>query len=159
MAYIIDGHNLIPKIPGLRLDSPDDEHQLVEVLQEFCRLSRKRVDVYFDNAAPGQAGKRSLGTVAVYFVRSGSTADEAIRQRLFKMGRSARNWTVVSSDQRVQASARQTGAQILTAEGFSALLRSTLTRSRASEKEGLESPLGAEEVEEWLRLFRSKRSE
>ena len=37
MPYLIDGHNLIPKL-GLRLDLPDDEMQLIGILQEFCRL-------------------------------------------------------------------------------------------------------------------------
>ena len=49
MAYMIDGHNLIPKL-GLRLDSLDDEEQLLALLQEFCRLRRAQVEVYFDGA-------------------------------------------------------------------------------------------------------------
>lgn len=151
---MIDGHNLIPKIPGLRLDAPDDEQQLVSLLQEFCRLSRKQVDVYFDNAAPGGAGQRSLVTVAVHFVRAGQTADEAIRKRLSKMGRSARNWTVVSSDHSVQASAHRSGAQAMTAEEFAAVLVSTLSGSKL--KEARDIPLSAGEVEEWLKLFHSK---
>ena len=54
MPYIIDGHNLIPRIPDLSLQDIDDEMQLVEMLQDFCRISRKKVEVYFDNAPPGQ---------------------------------------------------------------------------------------------------------
>ncbi len=34
MPYLIDGHNLIPKV-GLRLDSMDDEMDLLAHLQEF----------------------------------------------------------------------------------------------------------------------------
>ncbi|MBP1702274.1 MAG: hypothetical protein H6Q38_1381, partial [Chloroflexi bacterium] len=41
MPYIVDGHNLIPKIPGLSLRAIDDEMQLIELLQEFCRVQRK----------------------------------------------------------------------------------------------------------------------
>ena len=37
MPYLIDGHNLIPKVRGLSLQSMDDEMELVELLQEFCR--------------------------------------------------------------------------------------------------------------------------
>ena len=36
MPYLIDGHNLIPKL-GLRLESLDDEMELIAILQEFCR--------------------------------------------------------------------------------------------------------------------------
>ena len=157
MPYLIDGHNLIPKVPGLQLGSADDEMQLVELLQEFCRLSRKQVEVYFDQAAPGQSGKRALGTVSVYFVAAGRTADQAINQRLEKLGRSARNWVVVSSDRSVQISARHAGAQVLASEAFARLLGETLSQagSKASDKTG--SDLSPEEVEEWLALFKSRR--
>ena len=53
MPFIVDGHNLIPKVPGLNLQDMEDELQLVELLQEFCRINRKQVEVYFDNAPPG----------------------------------------------------------------------------------------------------------
>src|SRR4026207_107874 len=97
MPYLIDGHNLIPKL-GLRLDSMDDEMELIPFLQEFCRRERKQVDVYFDGAPPAQAGTRKLGAVTAHFVRLGTTADDAIRTRLKTLGKSAKNWVVVSSD-------------------------------------------------------------
>ena len=50
--YEVDGHNLIPKV-GLRLDSFDDEMELVALLQEFARLHRRQVEVYFDGAPAG----------------------------------------------------------------------------------------------------------
>lgn len=157
MPYLIDGHNLIPKVPGLSLDAVDDENQLVELLQEFCRISRKQVDIYFDQAPPGGSGRRKLGTVAVHFVRVGSTADGAIAQRLRKMGRSARNWTVVSSDLQVQASARQAGAQTLSSESFTSLLLATISNSAADESKPGDADMSPEEVQEWLTLFNSKK--
>ncbi|HSQ39873.1 MAG TPA: hypothetical protein VLM78_06910, partial [Anaerolineales bacterium] len=81
MPYLIDGHNLIPKL-GLRLDSMDDEMELTAILQEFCRLERKQVEVYFDGAPTPHAGTRKLGTVTAHFVPLGTTADDAIRRRL-----------------------------------------------------------------------------
>ncbi len=69
MPYLIDGHNLIPKV-GLRLDSPDDEMELVAILQEFARLKRQQVEVYFDGAPIGYDGARSMGTVRAHFVSS-----------------------------------------------------------------------------------------
>src|SRR5262245_2786427 len=104
MPYLIDGHNLIPKL-GLRLDSIDDEMELIAILQEFHRLkhtSAGQVEVYFDAAPTSQARIRKLGAITAHFVRLGTSADNAIRNRLKKLGRSARNWTVVSSDRQVQ---------------------------------------------------------
>ena len=159
MPYLIDGHNLIPKIPGLRLGSVDDEMQLVMLLQDFCRLSRKQVEVYFDQAAPGQSGKRKLGMVSAHFVSSGRTADQAIQQRLGKIGRSAHNWIVVSSDRSVQLSARQAGARVLSSEGFADLLRHTLEQSPSANTDNSDSLLSPEEVKEWLDLFHPKRDD
>src|SRR5512138_2635860 len=97
MPYLIDGHNLIPKI-GLHLDSPDDEMELVSLLQDFARLKRQQVDVYFDGAPIGQAGTRKLGSVRAHFIKLGHTADNAIRVHLNRLAGDVKNWTVVSSD-------------------------------------------------------------
>ena len=117
MPFLIDGHNLIPKL-GLSLRSADDEMQLVALLQTFCRAERKSVEVYFDGAPAGQVGTRRLGLVTAHFVRLGSTADTSIRVRLKTLGRAARNWTVVTSDRQVQAEARAAGATIISSDEF-----------------------------------------
>ncbi len=151
MSYLIDGHNLIPKIQGLSLQAMDDEERLISMLQEFCRATRKSVDVYFDNAPAGQAGQRNFGMVHAHFVRQGSTADQAIETRLSRLGKQARNWTVVSSDRRVQAAARAAHAKVVSADAFSSLmLQSRQVRSST----GDEPDLSEGEIEEWLRIFK-----
>lgn len=149
MPYLIDGHNLIPKL-GLHLDSPDDEIELVAMLQEFARLSRREVEVYFDGAPAGQARTEKFGAVAAHFVRLGATADSAIRSRLQKMGREARNWAVVSSDHEVQEAARAVRASVTSSDRFAGLLK----QARGSvSKSTMASDLSSEEVNEWLKLF------
>ncbi len=125
MTYLIDGHNLIPKL-GLRLDAMNDEMELVAILQEFARLKRQKVEVYFDGAPASHAGTRSLGTVRAHFIRLGQTADNAIRDRLNKMGKSAKNVIVVSSDHEVQKAARINQAQLLSAEEFVKLIKTAM---------------------------------
>jgi uncharacterized protein len=151
MPFLIDGHNLIPKL-GMSLKSFDDEMDLIERLNEFCRISRKgQVEVFFDNAQPGTPEVRKLGLVTAHFVRRPLIADEAIRQRLKKLGKAARNWSVVSSDHRVQAEARSAGAKVITSDEFAATVIDTLRSSPApSAKQG---NLTKGEVEEWLKLF------
>jgi len=149
MPYLIDGHNLIPKL-GLRLDSMDDENELISILQEFCRLERKQVDVYFDGAPTPHSGTRKLGTVTAHFVPRGTTADDAIRKRLRKMGKSAKNWTVVSSDRQVQAEARAAQANIISSDAFA----KDLKQARASApKPSEDRKLSEQEVNDWLKLF------
>ena len=153
MPYLVDGHNLIPKV-GLRLDSLDDEMELVALLQEFARLHRRQVEIYFDGAPAGQAGTRNLGTVKATFVRAGTTADAAIAHRLKKMGRAAKNWTVVSSDRQVQANAHTARAIVLSSEEFARLLQQTPRAE--SNKPAADRKVSPAEVEEWLKVFGSK---
>ena len=152
MPYLIDGHNLIPKL-GLRLDSIDDEMQLVAILQEFCRIERRQVEVFFDGAPATQAGARRLGPVTAQFVRLGGSADDAIRNRLRRLGKSAKNWTVVSSDRQVQAEARAARAEVVSSELFAALLKQA---RNSAPKPDAEKNLSPKEVEDWLKLFEER---
>jgi predicted RNA-binding protein with PIN domain len=139
----------------LSLQQIDDEQHLVEMLQEFCRRQRKQVEVYFDNAPPGGVRARNLGSVTARFVRQGTTADSAIRRRLANLGRSARNWIVVSSDHAVQAEARAAHARVIPSETFARLLTQALDDSWVDQGENVETVLNPEEVDNWLQLFGS----
>lgn len=153
MPYLIDGHNLIPKA-GLRLDSPDDEMELLAILQEFARLKRREVEVYFDGAPIGHDGMRSFGAVKAHFVRIGQTADSAMRTRLTKMGKAAKNWIVVSSDREVQSAARVNQADFISSEAFVKELKAAM--KSAPKADAGDKKLSAEEVDKWLNIFRDK---
>jgi predicted RNA-binding protein with PIN domain len=153
MPYLIDGHNLIPKIPGVNLGDIDDEVHLIKVLQDFCRSRRTRVEVYFDNAPPGEARTQKHGQVSAYFVRRERTADDAIRSRLKNLGKAARNWTVVSSDQQVAAAAREAGAKVLSADEFSFEQLSNPAVQEVTPEVDAELSLNPDDVEDWMRLF------
>jgi predicted RNA-binding protein with PIN domain len=162
MAYLIDGHNLIPKL-GIDLGAEDDEEQLVRVLQEFCRVTRKQGEVYFDGRAPGQAATQKAGRVTAHFVRPPRTADEALEERLQKLGAAAKNWTLVSSDHRVQAAGREAHAKVVPAEVFAREVRAKIAPHWGSS--GSPNPpnssnsggeLSSEELGEWLEIFKKK---
>ena len=158
MPYLIDGHNLIPKL-GLRLDSPDDEMDLIAVLQEFCRLSRRECEVYFDGAPAGEAGRKKFGAVTAHFVRAGTTADSAIKARLRKMERAARNWIVVSSDHEIQNAARAAKAKAASSEEFARLLKKIQPNTKPNESTSRtmgDKELSPEEIENWSKLFNKK---
>lgn len=150
MPYLIDGHNLIPKM-GISLSDPDDEQKLLERLGDFSRLSRKKVEVFFDQAPAGYAGSRRQGNLSAHFVRQGTTADDAILARLKKLGPAAANWTVVSSDAHVRAGARACRAAVLSAEEFAVLAERVQGRAVS---DGTPAGLSEEEIEEWLDIFR-----
>lgn len=155
MPLIVDGHNLIAKLPSLNLAEVEDERRLIELLQEYSRVKRKQVEVYFDRRAPGQPRAQRFGNLVCHFARPGYPADQAIRARLQRLGNEARNWEVVSSDSEVQASARAARARAISSEVFARHLLETL---QADGKEGShEKPtLESQELDDWLRLFGAK---
>jgi predicted RNA-binding protein with PIN domain len=81
----------------------------------------------------------------------GRTADDAIRNRLRKLAKAAKNWTVVSSDREVQSDARAALAEVISSDEFAKVIRKAMDSTQASNGERVVS---AEEVEEWLRVFK-----
>lgn len=156
MPYLIDGHNLIPKM-GLKLADLDDELQLIEILQKYCREQQTTAEVYFDGASPGQASQTKAGRVKAHFVRKGGTADEAIEMRLGKLGQNARNWSVVSSDRRVKASAREVHARVITSDEFARRVNESGNSPGSPEK--TETTLSPQAVDEWMQVFKDPKKE
>jgi uncharacterized protein len=152
MILLIDGHNLIPHLPGLALSDADDEDQLIQRLQHYARLRRVSIEVYFDRAAPAQAGVRKFTQVQAHFVRSGTTADEAIMTRLQSLGKRAKNVRVVSSDRQVQQAARAAHASVIDSGQFAAEWRQLMAEE--PELNPRDRLLSEEEVAAWEQLFR-----
>lgn len=155
MHYIIDGHNLIPHIPGMNLRQMDDEQGLIALLQAFCRAKRASVDVYFDGAPPGQPAQRAFGAVKAHFVRAGRTADDAIRAHLGRLGARAREVSVVTSDRQVQREGRDVHAKVIGSDEFARLLAQTPAAAPGSAND--KSTADETDIDEWLRLFGEKR--
>lgn len=160
--YIIDGHNLIPCLPGGSLGEIDDEEMLIGQLQAFSRSKRKSVDVFFDKAPPGRAGERRYGMVRAHFVAERLKADDAILRCLRELGRGARNAVVVTSDRQVQANARALGASVVASDSFAGELGAALTAAAvhgAGQARQGARPHAAEpgvkpgELGEWYDLF------
>ena len=152
MNYLVDGHNLIPKIPGMSLEALDDEQRLIELLQVYCRVRRQSVEVFFDHAALGRAGRRQAGVVVAHFVRQGRTADESIVARLDQLERAARNWTVVTSDRRVQTEARVRQARVISSEEFAGELAAALQDAQTARRNEPDK-MSDSELDDWLKLF------
>ena len=146
MPLLIDGHNLIGRLPDLGLDDPDDEAKLVARLRTHCARTRKRATVVFDCGLPGGRSELSGGGVEVIFAPTGRTADSILRERV-RRARDPRGLTVVTSDRGVIAAAQARGARVMRAEEFAAQLNAPRTRVER------DVHLSAEEVEEWLEVF------
>jgi predicted RNA-binding protein with PIN domain len=155
-TMVIDGHNLIPKIPGLSLEDPEDESKLLEVLNQYCRLSKTHVELFFDGAPLGLEQKPKQGLIRVHMVRKGLSADDAIVAFIRGLGNNARNITVISSDRRVQVEVKSLQANVISSEAFSTEIRKALSSPQA-EQETRERTLTTNEIEQWEEVFRTKK--
>lgn len=154
MPYLIDGHNLIGKLPTIALSDPDDEAALAQVLQAHLGRSRHRATVYFDRAAPGGTREIKLGLLTLHFVRRPATADDAIIARLRRLGGDAHNWTVVSSDRQVQAAAHAAGARVLDSEAFVAQMQTDRDSDQSTEKP---EDMSDDELAYWEDVFNRRK--
>ena len=154
MPYLIDGHNLIPKF-GISLSDDNDEEQLVSILQDFSRRTRKgQVEIFFDKAAAGTNGGKIQSFLKITFIKGGKSADDAFLDRLRNMGNNAKNWTVVSSDHYVQREAKRVGAVSMTSDEFAVVVRNELSKPAAKDDKGYS--LSSDEVAQWLDLFNNR---
>ncbi len=153
MPFLIDGHNLIGRTPGLSLADPDDEAELVRRIHQYCRRHRRRATVVFDSGVVGgRSGALSTPEVEVVFAPAGRRADDVIRERLRK-ARDPAGWLVVSSDREIQRMARQAGARVISSEEFVADMQAS--PYTAPEKQTLR--MSEDEIQEWLDLFRKRK--
>ena len=151
MLYFIDGHNLVPHIRGLNLSDLDDEMQLIERLLLFTKGKRNTIEVYFDQAAAGHSGSRKFGSLTAHFVSSATIADEAIINRIRKMGAAAKNCTVVTSDRRIIAECTALKVKVIPSAEFAALMQKSAVKLAKETKEKAE--LSDAEIEEWMKYF------
>jgi uncharacterized protein len=172
--YLIDGHNLITKMPGMSLSNPEDEVHLVEILQVFSRIRRQKIEVYFYGALSGQIGTHTFGNIRAHYFPKGQTAADAIGRRLEKLGPQVRETLVISADRRVQAETRAYTAPFLDAELFARELQAVPHSPLApaeppapvkkpapvdlSKQDTKNQPnLSSDELSEWMDLFKNKK--
>jgi predicted RNA-binding protein with PIN domain len=156
MTYLIDGHNLIPHVSGLSLDHPDDEEELLSLLEAFSQLKKCQIEVYFDRGRIGNDRDIRRNRVSAHFVLPPMAADGAISARLLGIGRAARNYIVVTSDRAIQSRACQSGAGVLSSPEFAALLERVQSTRKSETGDPTTKP---GEIDEWLELFSKNKPE
>lgn len=158
MHYLIDGHNLIAKMPDISLADPNDEVKLVLRLKSWSAGSRRRrITVVFDSGLPGgQSRALSSGSVKVLFASTGSSADAILIRRIRNVQNPA-EYTLVTSDREVIKAAQTRNMPRISAESFAAQIQAS--NKGAKSDSALAPFLSAEEVEEWLKLFKDAKND
>ena len=154
VPILIDGHNLIGRLPGISLQDPDDEEKLIRLLISYRARTGKAITVVFD---PGVAfalpQSRRFHGVEVVFAPHGGSADGIIARRV-QRSRDPRAWLVVTSDQELAERVARRGARVRRAGDFAAELGPPGDLS-PDWKDAQPSP---EEVESWLAQFEDRDS-
>jgi predicted RNA-binding protein with PIN domain len=156
MHYLIDGHNLIAKLPDIDLSDPDDEVQLVLKLRQWTAVSpKRRITVYFDGGIPGGHNVNlSNSQVKVIFVSQGKTADSLLILHINRV-QNPPEYILVSSDQEIIAAANKRKMKHLRSQEFVLHLSQERTeRSLPGPSFSDDDPvISADEVDQWLELF------
>ena len=156
MPLLIDGHNLIAQMPGLRLSDIDDEAQLVMLLRRYAAARRgRRITVVFDHGVYGHPQRLDGYGVTCSFARSPHDADTQLIRRITTIAH-PHEWTVVTSDRQVAQAAVARGIRVIDSRTFAhTLLQLTnpAPRQPSANADKPERPLERTEVDEWLRLF------
>lgn len=156
MTYLIDGHNLIARLPNLSLADPHDEIELIRLLARWRWRHRDvPVTVVFDPGdlpAYGARRRRRQSGITVRYAPFNSDADTVLKH-LIQASRRPAQLTVVSSDREVRSAARRAGANTLSAEEFAGELTAP---PEPEQKQAADETLSPEEVEAWLKLFQSQ---
>ena len=152
MPILIDGHNLIGRLPGISLQDPDDEEKLARLLSSYRSRTGKAITVVFD---PGGAfalpRRRRIGGVEIHFAPHGSSADKVIQQRVHR-ARNPGEWQVITSDRELAEAVGRLGARVQSAEAFA----SNMATPADTPPDWRETPPPPDEVDSWLALFEGR---
>ncbi len=150
MHVLIDGHNLIGKLPDISLADRDDETKLLRRVQQYRARTGRRITVFFDGGVVYKPGStRKLGGITIRYAPHGITADTLIVTQL-RRERNPKEVLVVSSDRAIRHAARLAGVNIMSSDEFARTLAELRTSTTADAND---LPLPPEEVDEWLSIF------
>jgi len=164
MHYIIDGHNLIGKMPDISLKDPNDEVRLVLRLKSWAAESKQRqVTLFFDGGVPGGTVNRlSSRNLKVIFAPSGQTADSLIIRHLKKL-KNPGGYTLVTSDREIIRAAQALRIRFLQSEQFIERMgfvfaepspeKEPKPATAVTPEKAPDPQIDEAEIQEWLDLF------
>src|SRR6266508_2082343 len=156
MPLLVDGHNLIGQIPGIKLSDADDEGELVMLLRRYSTAKRGRqVVVVFDHGVYGHPQKLDGYGITCHFARSPQDADAQLIKRLRALKR-PRDWTLVTSDREVVRMAEECGVKVMSSQEFARQLLAGPARANTALTEKPDRQLSEAEIAEWMEIFRSR---
>lgn len=161
---IIDGYNLIksPRVSFPQANSLEAQREyLLQILQSSPALRNRQVTVVFDGGEPFPGPHTyTYGHIRLVFSGPRKTADEVIQQMIRKASRPA-ELHIVTSDRRIQFTARDHGAIVTDSPTFWEMLHITPVPTGSGEQidEKPADALPDGEVQEWLKMFQNRTND
>ena len=160
--YIIDGYNLGFKIPTIsHWISKGETDKAIKLILNFINshpaLRSAQVTVVFDGKHGVHQTPHSYHGVQVKFSKKPETADDIIRNFLRK-AEDIRSWTVVTSDNEIEYTAKDLGAQTIKSEVFKNQAQSHSPDKILKENEQKYNP-GEVDIDYWLEQFGTDKKE
>ena len=152
MPHLIDGHNLIASLPAIRMDDPNKEARLVNLLKSWAAVSQKKCTVIFDRGLPGGASRMGTSAVKVIFAADQRSNADALIMRRISRARDRRGLTIVSSDREIRSCANRFGVKVIMSAEFASQLRRK-SRPQDARGEEVNPVVTPAEVDELLELF------
>lgn len=119
-TYLIDGNNLIGKIPALislqKKDKQLSRERLISILSNYFLKKKSIVQVYFD----GHENQKINSSFTIKYSKN-KTADECIRKEITNSS-NPKNLVVISSDREVYDYAKVCLCDTYTSEEFALLI-------------------------------------
>ena len=154
---IIDAWNVCWKIPELAQHIPADLEKVRTRFNQMVAGYFAGKKITYKIVYDGQAmifPQTDVHEKKVYFSRNPEKADELII-KFVKKQRSKKNWTVVTSDNRLSLEVRDLGAKSISSEDF--ILNLTRKKSSASKENRKSNPgIDSEDIAYWLDKFSDK---
>ena len=147
-TYLIDGNNLIGKIPRLfslqKKDGQSSREQLAFMLERFFSKKKVKFIIHFDGYK-NLPIKLSSGKI-IY--SDNRTADENIKVQI-EQSKNSKNISVISSDFSIAQYAKKCSCEVISSEDFA---RQILSEKNINDEENIIDSL-KKETEEFKKLF------
>ena len=154
--YYIDGNNLAGAHPTIELKSGSMRTDVMQLIREWTRHSRKSVTVAFDGHVLGETNHTVDASIAVIYPSAReSNADDALI-RAVQHDSNSGNAVFVTNDRALQRRARETGVgSIMSCDEFLELVKREQHKEAARIVEQKpRPPQTAGEVDDWVAFFR-----
>ncbi len=164
MGYLIDGFNLIYKIPHLeelmyRNELNEARRGLIELLNQYQHIKKAEIKVIFDGKKnPGNSlEKEQIGEIRIFYSHDFS-ADYVIKE-FIKIDMNPRMTSVVTSDKEIIFYVNRFKAPVIKSEDFARMMQEAIANfNRVYTPEKEENPeLSDDEISFWEKMFDKKK--